>query len=257
MLRNRYFALYSKHLVILAVTTFIFYPKTHKSIMYILKLSTLFLSLGLFIASCGGSDKPDAEVSEPTQPTTPTTETSSYDVNTEASVINWRGFKPTGSSHNGTLKISSGVVSVENGQLTGGNFVVDMNTLDNDDLKGSDGYEKLLGHLKSPDFFSVDEYPEAKLEITSVEEAAGENGTTHNISGNLTIKDVTKNITFPATVNVTESGVDASAAFVVDRSEFNVKFGSKDFFPDLVGDKVISDDLELTVKLIAGTPATM
>lgn len=231
--------------------------------MNTLKLSTLLLAFGLFMASCGGSDKPDAEVTDPVAETTPeTTETNTATgtdlaINAESSVINWRGFKPTGKDHTGTLKLSAGTVMVNEGKLTGGKFVVDMNSLDNDDLKGTEGHAKLLGHLKSEDFFNVAEYPEARFVITNVEEAAGEDGATHKISGDLTIKDVTKNVTFPATVTVADNSVTANAAFVIDRSQWNVKFGSTSFFPDLVGDKVISNDLELNVTLVAGGNYTM
>lgn len=225
------------------------------------KLSTLFLAFGLFIASCGGSDKPDAEVTdavtEENTETTTTDASTDLSVNTEASVINWRGFKPTGKDHTGTLKLSSGSVQLSDGALNGGKFVIDMTSMDNTDLKGTEGHAKLLGHLKSEDFFNVAEYPEAHFAITNVEAAPGEDGATHKISGDLTIKGITKNITFPATVKVTDNGVNATAAFVIDRSQWDIKFGSTSFFPDLVGDKVISNDLELNVALVAGGNTTM
>lgn len=250
-----------EQLSILAVITLIYISQNTQADMRTLKISTLLLAFALFMASCGRSDKPDAEVTDAVTPATEESnevveEASTYAVNTEASVINWRGFKPTGKDHVGTLKLANGSVKVEGSQLVGGKFVVDMNSLDNTDLKGTEGHGKLLGHLKSEDFFNVANHPTSSLEITKVE-ASNEEGATHNISGNLTIKGISKNVTFPATVEVTDNGVTANAAFVIDRSQWDVKFGSTSFFPDLVGDKVISNDLELNVVLVAGGNDTM
>ena len=163
-------------------------------------------------------------------------------VDTSASMLTWKGTKPTG-SHNGTVALKSGGLLIEDGTLKQGQFIVDMTTITNEDMKGSDGAVKLEGHLKSADFFNVPEYPTAKFVITNVEEK--EDNKVH-ITGNLNIKDVTKSITIPATVT-TENGVTTlkSDSFMVNRADFNVKYGSKTFFGDLK-DKFIDDLMEIS-----------
>lgn len=227
--------------------------------MKTLKLTFLSLAVTLFAASCGGSDATDATVSEEVAPAVEETApaTSDLSVNTEASVINWKGSKLTGSAHNGTLKLSEGTLKLDGDKLVSGNFVIDMTTLANEDLAGTDMYEKLIGHLKSPDFFSVDSFQTATFVITGAAPAAEGTEATHSISGNLTMKGITKNITFPATVSVKDGSVNATATFAIDRTEWNIRYGSKDHFPDLVADKAINNDLELTVVLVAGGTAAM
>jgi len=162
-------------------------------------------------------------------------------VDTEVSVLNWKGTKP-GGAHNGTVALKSGALVVEEGSLKSGEFVVDMNTITNVDMAGSDGAGKIEGHLKNADFFDIEVYPTSKFVITSVEEAEGKLA----VTGNLTIKDVTKSITIPATVT-TENGVTTftSDKFNVNRADFNVKHGSKSFFENLK-DKFIDDIIEFS-----------
>ena len=138
--------------------------------------------------------------------------------------------------------LKSGGLLVEDGALEGGQFIIDLTTITNKDMEGSEGAGKLEGHLKSADFFDVDVYPTSKFVITKVEDKGGK----VHVTGNLQIKDVTKSITIPATVS-TENGVITftSETFNVDRAEFNVKYGSKSFFDDLK-DKFIDDMMELS-----------
>ncbi len=214
---------------------------------------TLFAIPALFFASCGSPEGSEATVTDATTPVE-TAEATGYNVNTEASQLTWKGSKITGASHEGTLKLSSGTLKAEGGNLVGGNFTIDMTSIDNTDLKGTDGYEKLLGHLKSDDFFSVETYPTATFEITGVTAKAGEAGATHEISGNLTIKGITKNLTFPATVNTNGDDLEAKAEFFFDRSLYDVKFGSTSFFEDL-GDKAINNEISIKVDLKASKAA--
>jgi hypothetical protein len=162
-------------------------------------------------------------------------------VDTEASHLTWKGTKPTG-AHNGVVFLKSGGLLLEDGKLEGGQFIIDLTTITNKDMEGSEGAGKLEGHLKSADFFDVDVYPTSKFVITKVEDK----GDKVHVTGNLQIKDVTKSITIPATVS-TENGVTTftSDTFNVDRAEFNVKYGSKSFFDDLK-DKFIDDMMELS-----------
>lgn len=166
-------------------------------------------------------------------------------VDTNSSQISWIGEKVTG-QHNGTVNIKSGALDVENGIIKGGEFDIDMTTIDVLDLKG-DAKGKLMGHLKSDDFFSVEKYPTAKFKITSVNEST-ETDATHFIAGDLTIKGITNKITFPATVTVNGEKVNAKATFALDRTKWNVRYGSGSFF-DGLGDKMIYDDFKLSVNL--------
>lgn len=162
-------------------------------------------------------------------------------VDVENSVLNWKGHKPTG-SHNGGIKLISGDVVIENNKLTGGNFVADMST-----IKDADGSAKLEGHLKSEDFFEIEVYPTSQFEIT--ETAADGGGIL--VTGNMTIKGITKQITFPATLSVNNDSVTlTSETFQVNRTDFNVKYKSKSFFNDLK-DKFLNDDFDFQVTIVA------
>lgn len=145
-----------------------------------------------------------------------------------SSAITWAGTKPD-ATHSGTFKIANGTVSVENNQLTAGSFTIDITSLVNHDLEG-EWKDKLEGHLKSPDFFDAEKFPTASFTITKVEpfdSTAGSSllaGATHLISGNLTLKDSTKNISFPASINITETAITAKADFNIDRTLWGMNY---------------------------------
>ena len=161
------------------------------------------------------------------------------------SVMTWKGTKPTG-SHNGTVAFKSGGMIVEDNVLKGGEFVIDMNTIKNLDMEGSEGAGKIENHLKAPDFFDVEVYPTSKFVITSVLEVEGSLA----VTGNLTIKDVTKSITIPASVSTLE-GITTfkSELFNIDRADFNVKYGSKRWIEGLK-DKFIDDLVEMSFTVV-------
>ncbi|MBK6265293.1 YceI family protein [Marivirga sp. S37H4] len=166
-------------------------------------------------------------------------------VDTKTSEIAWVGKKVTG-QHNGTVAIKGGALEVENGVIKGGEFTIDMTTINVLDLEGE--YKgKLEGHLRSDDFFSVEKHPTATFKITSVNESEQKDAT-HFISGDLTIKGITNKITFPANVTLNGDKVNAKATFALDRTKWNVRYGSGSFF-DGLGDKMIYDDFELSVNL--------
>ena len=177
--------------------------------------------------------------------TLPEKETVTYNVNTEQSEINWKGEKVTG-EHIGTIALQEGALTLEDGALTGGSFTIDMNSITNSDLEG-ENKGKLEGHLKSDDFFGVATYPTATLTITSVE-PQGENQ--YEVTGDLTIKEKTHEITFPATVTAQGNQITAEADITVNRAKYDVRYGSDSFFDNL-GDKVIYDDFYLQVSLVA------
>ena len=171
----------------------------------------------------------------------------SYEVDAKDSKLVWTGRKVTG-EHTGTIQIKDGNLEVDNNKLVGGQFFIDMTTIETTDLEGE--YKtKLDGHLKSDDFFGIEQYPTAKFVITK---AKAKKGNQYDIIGDLTIKGITEEVSFPATVKVSDSEVVADATIVVDRSKYNVRYGSGSFFDDL-GDKTIYDEFDLVVSLKANT----
>jgi polyisoprenoid-binding protein YceI len=227
--------------------------KNHK-LMKRFTLLTLFAFSVLFFASCGGNPEgSEAEVTDAAA-TTEVAGASNYTVDTASSLLTWKGSKITGSGHEGTLKLSEGTLKVEGGNLVGGNFTINMNSLDNTDLKGTEGHAKLLGHLKSDDFFSVATNPTATFEITGATGKTGDTTATHDISGNLTIKGITKNLTFPAKVTLADDKVEATAEFFFDRTLYDIKFNSASFFEKL-GDNAINNEIGIKLSLKASKAA--
>ena len=164
-----------------------------------------------------------------------------YDIAVENSTISWKGYKPTG-SHNGTITLQSGSLEMEDGEVIGGSFTADMST-----IKDADGSGRLEGHLKSKDFFEVETFATATFKITNVEIGEGEEAT---ITGDLTIKGITKEISFTAEVSETDAEVTLmSTVFQINRADFNVKYQSKTFFNNLK-EKFINDDFDLQVKIV-------
>ena len=162
-------------------------------------------------------------------------------VDISTSEIEWEGRKVTG-AHNGTISVKEGILDFNGSKLIGGSFVIDMTSINVTDLEG-DYKGKLEGHLKSGDFFGVEENPTAAFVITKVISRGlpGE----YKITGKLTIKEITKEIKFNATTDELGS---MSAAITIDRTDFNVKYGSGSFFDNL-GDKTIYDEFNLDVTL--------
>ncbi|MGF1637051.1 MAG: YceI family protein [Cyclobacteriaceae bacterium] len=169
-----------------------------------------------------------------------------YTADVKKSEIKWHGKKVTG-EHNGTIQLQDGDIMVENGKLTGGKFAINMGTISNDDITDADSKAKLEGHLKSDDFFGVEKHPKATFVITSV---TPKSGAEYTVKGDITIKGKTQSIEFPATVAVKGKEVHANAKIVVDRSKFDVRYGSGSFF-DGLGDKMIYDDFTLDISLVA------
>ena len=206
----------------------------------LLSLSIIALAL---LFSCKGEKKEKIVVKEEVK-VEKTNMVNNLDLTT--SVMTWKGTKPTG-SHDGIVSFSSGGMIVENGVLKEGEFVIDMSTIKNLDMEGSDGAGKIEKHLKAADFFDVEMYPTSKFVITSVLDVEGNTA----VTGNLTIKDVTKSITIPATVSTTD-GITTfkSELFNIDRADFNVKYGSKRWIEGLK-DKFIDDLVEMSFVVIS------
>ncbi|MDZ4749063.1 MAG: YceI family protein [Saprospiraceae bacterium] len=165
-------------------------------------------------------------------------------VNTATSKVEWVGRKVTG-KHNGTINIKEGVLQIKDGILLGGSFAIDMSSIKVLDITGEYG-DKLEGHLKSDDFFAVDAFPTSKLVIT---QANAKGDGQFEVKGDLTIRDVTKQVTFLTQLTADGKKYKATTNITIDRSNYNVKYGSGSFFEGL-GDKTIYDEFDLAITLI-------
>jgi polyisoprenoid-binding protein YceI len=169
-----------------------------------------------------------------------------FNIDTKASSVNWKGYKVTG-EHFGTISVKSGSLQFEGQVLVGGSFEIDMKSINVTDLQGG-GKTKLEGHLKSDDFFGSEKYPVSKFKVTKVI-SKGIPGA-YKITGNITIKETTKEIKFDAKVVNINGKITAEADIRLDRSEFDVRYGSGSFF-DSLGDKTIYDEFDLKIKLVS------
>ena len=163
------------------------------------------------------------------------------EVNTQKSNVEWHG-KKIGSKHEGNIQLKSGYLEIENDQIVAGNFVADMTTITDTDLKNEDYNQKLVGHLKSDEFFGVENFPTASFVLTKSSEF---NNGTATLTGDLTVKGNTESISF----EVLRAGKEYTAVVDVDRSKFDVRYGSNSFFDNL-GDKAIDDIFTLDIKLV-------
>ncbi len=169
-----------------------------------------------------------------------------FTVDTKRSSIQWLAKKVTG-QHNGTIKLASGQLTVNNQAIKDGTFTLEMASIACSDLEGESN-KKIIAHLKSDDFFSVEKNPTSKFQITKIALAGIDRV---NISGNLTIKNITKPLTFTAAIKQQGNELTATAKNVkVDRTKYDIKYGSKSFFSS-IGDKAIDNEFELTIKLVA------
>jgi polyisoprenoid-binding protein YceI len=175
--------------------------------------------------------------------TEPTAET--YTVDIEKSEITWKAYKVTG-EHAGTVNLKEGGLEFNDGALVGGKFVVDMTSIAVTDLQGN-YKEKLEGHLKSPDFFGIENYNTATFEITKVVPAGVDR---YKVIGNMTIKETTQEIKFVATTSEADGMITATADIQLDRSEYDVRYGSGTFFENL-GDKTIYDEFDMSISLVS------
>jgi len=173
-------------------------------------------------------------------------ETTNFNVNGAQSEINWTGRKITG-AHNGTIAIKSGELVLNNSKLTGGKFTIDTTSIIILDVTDEGTNAQFAGHLASDDFFSSEKYPEASFVITDV--AAKDDGH-YDITGDLTIKGISNEVTFAANINLNNNKLTASGKIVVDRTKYNMKFRSGNFFQNL-GDTLIYNDFDLNIDLAA------
>ncbi|HTN47379.1 MAG TPA: YceI family protein [Flavipsychrobacter sp.] len=219
-------------------------------------MKKIVLALGaatLIFAAC--QDAPKADNTEATDAQTVDSAAAGgavYNADLTQSTVQWTGTKPI-AKHVGTIAMKSGSLNVTDGNITGGKFVLDINTINPQD-QDSTGNGKLKGHLLSPDFFDAATHPEASFEITNV--TAGIDTTnkdlvmkdaTHTVTGNLTIKGTSKSISFPAKLSVTDANVTADANFNIDRTQWGLTYGND----KSLGDKFISPTINFVLHLVA------
>lgn len=206
-----------------------------------LLLSVLALSLNVFAA--------DAKTKKADKKAAATKIAETYKVDTTASTIEWKGTKKVGSSHNGSLKVQSGEFIVENNAIKAGQVVADMKSISNTDVKDADNNKKLVGHLSSKDFFDVEKNSTATFKVTSVTPSKTAEEVT--IKGEFTMIGKTNPIEFPATVKFENGTATGKGTVKIDRTKWGLKYNSGNFFKDLAGDKIINDEFELTLNIVA------
>lgn len=209
----------------------------------------LAVAIVLFAVSCNTATKNKVEGTDAQAAASGTGEQLAVIVS--SSSIQWKGSK-VGGEHVGTIALKNGNLAINGEEVASGSFVIDMNSIVDNDLPTQVLKDQLTNHLKSADFFDVATYPESTFTITKVEKAANAtDSVNYNVSGNLKLKDVEKNITFGA--KVTKEG-DAYKAvtvpFTIDRTQWNVKYGSKTLFDDLK-ENIVNDNIELQITVIA------
>lgn len=173
-----------------------------------------------------------------------------YKIDTKESSVNWKGSKKMGKVHTGTISVKEGQVELDKkNQITGGNIAIDMSSITNEDLKDSPEFQKkLVGHLSSEDFFDVSKNPTSTFKILSVTTKSKDEVL---VKGELTIIGKTNPIEFPAKVTVEKGVVKGDAQVKLDRTKWGLKYGSGNFFKELTADKIINDEFELNLKLVA------
>jgi polyisoprenoid-binding protein YceI len=221
------------------------------------KISVIALvGVGLLLASCDKQKSADSAATAQEQ-TVAESKGEVLAVDAAASVVNWKAFHKGGMAPRwGTLTVKSGDISIEGGQVSAGNFVIDMNSIKVDPASVTEKDKKpaeLETHLKTPDFFDTAKNPTSDFKITSVSDlkeapkdaVAGANKT---VSGNLTLLGKTMNVTFPAKVDVTESSAAVQAKFTVNRADWGIKFGTSEADP---AEWMISKDIEIAIDVKA------
>ena len=176
-------------------------------------------------------------------------EKTTHKVNTEKSAIFWTGKKVTG-MHTGTLMLKDGSVSVKDGIPVEAIMTMNMSTIEVTDIQDTETNGRLRGHLHSPDFFSTEANPEGVFKSTSFTpiEGAKDRMPNYTVKGLLTLKGITNEVEFPAFVAVRDNGIVANGKITIDRSKWNIKYGSSSFFEGL-GDTVIYDDIDMNFVL--------
>ena len=206
------------------------------------------LSAVVLLASCGGS----AVKTEDAQTAAQSADSARvFALDSASSKVEWLAKKVTG-QHNGTLAIKSGELKTEAGKITSGRFTLNMAAIKVVDITDAETNAKLAGHLNSEDFFSTSKFPEGTFELVSTEPIANAAAGSPNytIKGNLTLKGISKAISFPSTITINGETLNAQADFDIDRTEWDIRYGSGKFFKD-IGDKAINDNFNIKLNIVA------
>jgi len=206
-----------------------------------------FVAVAVVTISCG-EKKNETKAEDAKKEKKVTSEAVKYKVDTANTTVTWKGSKVIGGSHNGTMNVSSGTFAMKDGKLESGNFIIDINSLVVLDIPADDnGNASLKKHLLSKDFFDAANNGAAAFSVTGVSEKEGKT----MVEGNLTLKGVKKNISFPAKVSVEgDKAMIVSEVFTINRTDFGMRYGSSSF-TDTLKNKAISDDVELSVSVTA------
>jgi len=175
-----------------------------------------------------------------------TIHTNNVKVNKKSSTVIWTGSKPTG-SHTGNIQLKSGYLTFDHGIIVGGNFILDMSSITCSDIESEKKNQYLVNHLKSEDFFDVESFDEASLSIIRVQKVKDNQ---YQMIANMTIKGITKPVSFTADLNVNRNSFTAIAKIIIDRTKWGVEYNSGNIFKDL-GDKIIYDDIEFDIFLVS------
>jgi polyisoprenoid-binding protein YceI len=204
----------------------------------------VLVSAGL-IWSCGSGTSKKADIMEAVEAGVMPKGAEALALNLERSKVEWEGSKVVG-KHNGTIDIAEGELFVYEGDLVGGRIVIDMNTIVVLDLTDPDVNAMLKGHLDSDDFFSVASFPKAYFDIARFEPISDAlpGAANYTVTANLTIKGITHGIAFPFHVHKHGSSIHATADFNIDRTRWEIRYGSGRFFENL-GDNMISDNFNI------------
>lgn len=207
---------------------------------------TGILTMGTFMA-CTGPKGDKASVTEADTIVANTEGADKYVIDPSGSQVEWIGYKPTG-QHNGTLNVKSGSLYLKEGIPVGGEFLIDMQSIKVLDLEDPEWNGKLTGHLKSPDFFDVDNHSESKFVISQIVKNQAATPA-YLLTGNLTIKNITKSVTFGVDIKLEGDNITGNAPkFTIDRTNFDIQYKSKKFFEDLKDD-FINDEFTLSIAL--------
>jgi len=168
-------------------------------------------------------------------------------IDTAQSSVKWLGKKLAG-QHNGIVKLKSGAVTLSEGAIIGGNFVINMQTIENEDIESPKWRKKLEDHLKSEDFFNVSKFPEGVFSISNAKKG-GEHSTL--INGNLSIKGISLPVTLTASIIEDKGIYTAKGTATIDRTKWEIRYNSGKWFdPAILGDKLIYDDIEIEVNIV-------
>ncbi|MDZ4757838.1 MAG: YceI family protein [Bacteroidota bacterium] len=167
-----------------------------------------------------------------------------YTIVASESSLNWQAYQTLANGgHKGTINIAGGELSVNSGNIRGGNFTMDMTSITPTEMPEPEKQAKLQKHLKSPDFFDVEKYKDAEFTIAEVVKGNGDSAT---IKGNLKIKDMTNMIEFPAIIKMEDGKITATASFSIDRKKWKLNYMSEKSF----GDKIIKDMIDIDFNIV-------